>query len=120
MTNLELIRQNPATIWARTYRTKNPWVKHVISSRGRAKRKGFLHSLTTAQIKSLWFRDKAWLLKRPSIDRIDNKMGYCQDNCRFIELSENIRLGQIGRVATKAQRDSSRNSLKINRLKRWL
>ena len=44
-------------------------------------------------IKKLWFRDKAWLLKRPSIDR-KNGGHYIFQNCRFIELSQNKLHGQ--------------------------
>jgi hypothetical protein len=41
------------------------------------------------EIKTLWFRDKACEMKRPSIDRIDANENYCFNNCRFIELGLN-------------------------------
>jgi len=47
--------------------------------------------ITGKEVKLLWFRDKAWLLNKPSIDRIDSTKGYSYDNCRFIELSVNLR-----------------------------
>jgi hypothetical protein len=37
----------------------------------------------------MWKRDKAHLLARPSVDRIDNDGNYELSNCRFIELHEN-------------------------------
>jgi hypothetical protein len=41
--------------------------------------------LNTSLVKYLWFRDKADLLKNPSIDRIDSTKDYTLDNCQYIE-----------------------------------
>ena len=46
-------------------------------------------------MKELWFRDRADLMKCPSIDRIDNKKHYTKDNCRYIELEDNFEPMQI-------------------------
>jgi hypothetical protein len=51
-------------------------------------KRGIKNFLNIPQIKTLWFRDKAWLLKKASIDRI-NGGNYTLENCRFIELEEN-------------------------------
>ena len=48
-------------------------------------------NISIRELKIIWFRDKAYELKRPSIDRIDNNKGYFFDNLRYIELSENVR-----------------------------
>jgi hypothetical protein len=45
--------------------------------------------ITEDEIKELWFRDKAYKMKQPSIDRIDNDRSYTFENCQFLENSEN-------------------------------
>jgi len=47
--------------------------------------------ITEEELKKLWYRDKAFEMNKPSIDRINNDGDYTFENCRFIELSENIR-----------------------------
>jgi len=45
--------------------------------------------ITKEELKEIWFRDKAYLLKKPSIDCKDNDENYEYSNCQFIEQSEN-------------------------------
>lgn len=53
--------------------------------------KGIKCRITYLQVCYLWERDKASEMKRPSIDRIDANKDYVLENCRFIEMIENIK-----------------------------
>lgn len=77
-----------------------PWAKTYSGIKARCNNKnnkyfkrGIKCLITSDELKALWFRDKGFLLERPSIDRIDNNGNYEFSNCRYIELSENARLG---------------------------
>ena len=78
----------------KAYYKRNPWAKTMQRIRHRCHpergygKRGIKCFLTMAQVKFLWFRDKAFLLKKPSIDR-KNGGNYILRNCRFIELKEN-------------------------------
>ncbi len=80
----------------RKFRTIFPWatVLHRIKIRCRRsewyKKMNIQCFLTHKETKTLWIRDKADTMKRPSIDRVDNTKGYMFDNCRFIELEDNV------------------------------
>lgn len=71
---------------------RKPWYRFFTHAQQRCRRnswyiqKGIKNLLTREQVKELWIRDKANLLKRPSIDRIDSNGHYSFENCRFIEL----------------------------------
>jgi len=52
--------------------------------------KGIENLLTPVDVEFLWNRDGAAQMKRPSIDRINNSLSYTVENCRFVELSQNL------------------------------
>jgi hypothetical protein len=86
----------------------NPWYAHLFQIRRRCNKKdcpayiyygfrGIKCLITLSELKILWFRDKAYLMKKPNISRKDNDGNYCFDNCEFIEkglntIERNIRV----------------------------
>ena len=85
---------------------RNPWYKHLEGARRRCNnpnhkdyfywgRIGIKCLLSNIDVKHLWFRDKAYLLDKPSLDRIDSKGNYTLNNCQFIEHAENTRKAHI-------------------------
>jgi hypothetical protein len=83
--------------WYKTYHH----IRHRIVDRPEGVYKNVKNFLKINDIKNLWFRDKAYLMKRPSIDRIDPKGDYTLENCRYIEHSENARRAMIERWANR-------------------
>lgn len=91
-------RKHKATmIWHKNH----PWVVAYNSAKNRCLNpklhnyhryggRGILFNLTRKEVKQLWLRDKAWLLKIPTLDRKDNDGNYELSNCRFIEMHENV------------------------------
>jgi len=77
---------------------KNPWYKTYWGIIARVKqnpfyvKKGIKNFLTIRDLKFLWNRDKAHLMKNRSIDRINPDGHYELKNCRYLELSENLKL----------------------------
>lgn len=99
------------SVYRRTYLLKHPWARYWTNSKGRAGKKRWEHTLKVADFKRLWFRDNAFNLKSPSIDRIDPSKGYVENNCRFIERSENSRLGKLGKPTSQKQKNQARVNL---------
>jgi len=84
------------------YFKKHPWWASLSSLRTRCNNnkipeykyyggRGIKALITTQEIKNLWFRDNAEFMNRASIHRIDNDGNYTYENCKFIELSANVK-----------------------------
>jgi len=79
-----------------TYKKSHPWVKTYYSIISRCNSHEFYldkdikYSITVTELKKLWFRDKAYLMNKPSIHRKDEKKGYSYENCEYLELRENL------------------------------
>jgi len=82
-------------------RKKEPWKFHLYAIKTRCNNKNVPHYkyyggrgikclITAEELKEIWFRDKAYEMQKPEIDRTDNDGHYEYDNCRFIEKSKNI------------------------------
>lgn len=84
----------------RSYKESHPWARQYYTSQSRAKRLGGPHELKIVDFKELWFRDRAYEMKRPSIDRIDGTKGYIHGNCRYMELSENVGRDKVGKFGS--------------------
>lgn len=76
ITKLKGIRQ-------RCTNPKNPTYKYYGA-------KGIMAIITASDLKYLWFRDKAYNMTCPSIDRINSKGSYAFENCHFIEKRDNV------------------------------
>jgi hypothetical protein len=72
------------------YNKKHPYYK-----------KGIRNFLTIENLEYLWHRDKANLMDRPSIDRLDSKGHYTLENCRYRELRENQSDGKRGKPVSR-------------------
>ena len=77
-----------------------PWIKYYNWAKSRCVEKkpaykGIKFLLTRKDVKFLWYRDKAYLMKKPSIHRIYSKRNYVLNNCMFIELREHYGLSSM-------------------------
>ena len=94
----EAINRDRLTIKKSQYFDECPWLKALRNIRARCLnkthhyfKKGIRNFLNSKDIHFLWLRDKAYELTRPSVDRINPDGDYCLENCRFIELEENLK-----------------------------
>ena len=78
------------------YLKNNPWIKTYDNIYQRCNNpnnisykyyglKGIKCLITVEELKFLWFRDKAYNMDKPSIDRKNSKKNYTLENCQFIE-----------------------------------
>jgi len=81
------------------YKLKYPWSILLSYIKTRCKKtgdsyynKGIKCLITKEQIKKLWFRDKAYLMKTPCIHRKNNNGNYIINNCIFIERKIHIKI----------------------------
>ena len=88
-------------MYQQNYLDSNPWIKtyKYIQSRCNNKKhkayknyggKGIKNLMRPEDLKTLWFKYKAYNLKKPSIDRKDPSKNYTINNCIYIELLDNI------------------------------
>lgn len=85
------------------YHKNNPWSQKLFSARARCKYDNPGHTcyknknikcyLEIKDVKKLWFRDNAYLMDRPSLDRKNSYEDYTYKNCRFIEYKKNALQG---------------------------
>jgi len=85
------------------YFESHPWMRHLDSARQRCNNptqdsyknyggRGIKLLMAKEDFKYLWFRDEASSMLQPSIDRKNHDGNYTLENCRFIEMKENIRI----------------------------
>jgi len=81
------------------YKSKRPWLKTYKNITNRCcadkehhyYKKGIKRLIKPDELKTLWFRDKAYEMRCPSIDRIDSSKDYTLANCRYLDKVYNVR-----------------------------
>jgi len=90
-------------IQSQKYKDERPWLGFLSNIQQRCENpkcptynyygeRGIKCLITAEELKELWFRDKAYLLKWASIDRKNSDRNYTFENCEFIE--HNINCGK--------------------------
>lgn len=80
---------------------EHPWYYSYMAAKRRCYpsnsygKRGIKFLMTMEDFKYLWFRDRAFEMDRPSIDRVSGKGSYELSNCRYIEFEENNKRPRI-------------------------
>ena len=93
--------------WDRTYWSIMARCRQKKPPKNYYYKKGIKCLITKDELKTLWFRNKAYLLKRPSINRKDNNGDYTLANCNYIELDTNLRVSHPSMWKPIAQFDKN-------------
>lgn len=81
-------RKKKTEPWAITH--KSIKARCIYSKDHPYRKKGIKCSITVIELKTLWFRDEAHKMNKPSIDRLNPDKSYSIDNCRYMEWKDNI------------------------------
>ena len=103
---------------ARLRRQQTPWKYTLLGIKARCNNpnskdykyyggRGIKCLITEEELKKLWFRDKAYKMKKPSIDREDNDGNYIIDNCSYIEFLDNVIKENIEKKKRKLEDENS-------------
>lgn len=94
--------ENYVALISAKYIKKYPWKRHLITIKQRCNNPknisykyyggiGIKCLITAEQLKKLWRKDKAYNMKKPTVDRMNPKGHYTYKNCQFLELSDNCK-----------------------------
>lgn len=86
--------------YKKEYFRKFPWVRTLQDIKTRCENpnfkqyndyggKGIKCLISVDELEYLWYRDKAYQMEKPSIDRKNSNKNYILDNCQFIEMEVN-------------------------------
>ena len=101
--------------------TRLPWIRHWSNLKTRCRNpnrltwksyggRGIEVRITLGEVKALYLRDNARLMKQPSIDRINPNGHYEYANCRFIEWNQNRPRSMKGRTLNLNPAERERRS----------
>ena len=93
---------NGERLYQKAYAKSHPWARVLMQVRMMCLNpkvhayrwhggRGIKCFLTIAEIRFLWNRDNASMMRKPSLERLDPNSHYVLRNCRFIEKSDDAR-----------------------------